>query len=61
MLMLGSDYGGEIRTLAEYGPYQDYFVVTVTGRFNYQAVIDNKDERLRQFINLFKQKYKKTT
>lgn len=60
MLMLGGNYGGEIRTLAECGPYQDYFVVTVPGRFDYQTVVENKDERLRQFISLFKQKYIKT-
>ncbi len=59
MLMLGGNYGEEIKTLTECGPYQDYFVVKVPGRFNYLAVVENKEERLSKYIDDFKQKYKK--
>lgn len=57
--VLHGEYEDEIRTLAECGPYQDYFVVKVPGRFNYLAVVENKEERLSKYIDDFKQKYKK--
>lgn len=57
--VLHGEYEDEIRTLAECGPYQDYFLVKVPGRFNYLAVVENKEERLSKYIDDFKQKYKK--
>ena len=55
----GRYYEGEIRTLAECAPYSNYFIVPVPGRFSYQAVIENKEERLQQFIDDIKRTYKK--
>lgn len=55
---LHGGYNGDIITLAECGPYRDYFVVNVPGRFNYLAVVENKDERLSKYIDDFNQKYK---
>lgn len=46
--MVGGNYGEKIKTLAECGPYQDYFVVNVPGLFNYLAVIENKTGLLYQ-------------
>lgn len=48
LLMVGGNYGEKIKTLAECGPYQDYFVVNVPGLFNYLAVIENKTGLLYQ-------------
>lgn len=59
LLMVGGNYGEEIKTLAECGPYQDYFVVNVPGQFNRQTVVENKERRLSQYIENFKLKYKK--
>ena len=53
------DYAVRLQTLSECGNYQDYYVYAVPGNFQYSEVKMGTDERLNEFIEDFKRKYKK--
>ena len=52
------DYAVRLQTLSECGNYQDYYVYTVPGNFDYQRLLQWKCEDLRTFIEDFDKKYK---
>ena len=53
------DYAVRLQTLSECGNYQDYYVYAVPGKFQYSEVKAGTDERLNEFIEDFKRRYKK--
>lgn len=54
-----NDYAVRLRTLSECGSYQDYYVHAVPGKFQFSKVEAGTDERLNEYIEEFKRKYKK--
>lgn len=52
-------YFRRLYTLTECGRYEDYCVVQVPGEFQFSDVETGVDERLNEFIEDFKRKYKK--
>ena len=58
MVTFSNDYAVRLQTLSECGNYQDYYVYTVPGRFDYQHLIQGKCEDLKTFIEDFDKKYK---
>ena len=52
-------YFRRLYTLAECGNYDNYFIVQVPGEFQFSKVEAGTDERLNEYIEEFKRKYKK--
>ena len=47
-----------LRTLSECGRYEDYFVVTIPGKFEREKV-GMKNEKIKLFVENFRKKYRK--
>ena len=52
------NYAVRLQTLSECGNYQDYYVYAVPGNFQSSEVEAGTDERLNEYIEEFKRKYK---
>ena len=59
MMTFSNDYAVRLQTLSECGNYQDYYVYSVPGEFDYQRLLQGKCDELNKFIADFQQKYKK--
>lgn len=58
MMTFSNDYAVRLQTLTECGNYQDYYVYTVPGTFDYQCLIQGKCEDLKTFVEDFDKMYK---
>ena len=59
MMTFSNDYAVRLQTLSECGNYQDYYVYSVPGEFDYQGLLQGKCDELDKFLEDFNKKYKK--